>query len=245
MRIALVVAAALLGPATAHASGGGIPVANWGGNGATAPGRAFTYIVLPSGRGSLVQAVHREGGAVDRWKHLPRRYGAPVAAYDGAMTGLSADGRVLVLAEIPAVYPVRRTRLLVLRATNFEELGRFSLPGPYTVTAISPHGRYVYLRRLTAPNRDPLRSELVVLDRAEPGAPRAIAGELTARPSARVSDGRWAYTLFQRDRSWVEGLDTVTQATRRWEVPGLRGNDLVKPRLDGELLHVGTLTLRP
>ncbi|MBE2319237.1 hypothetical protein DVA67_024890 [Solirubrobacter sp. CPCC 204708] len=235
--LALLVAL-LLVPAP-HASGGGIPSAAWGGAGASAPGGKLTYIVLPSGRGSLVQAVHRDGGSVDLWKQLPRRYGVPMAAYDGTMTGLSADGRVLVLAEVPGVFPVRRTRLLVLRTRGFRELERFSLSGHYAVVAISPHGRYVYLRRLTAPTRNPLRTELVVLDRGEPGAPRPIGGESADIPSSSVSDGRWTYTLFQRDGSWVQGLDTVTQATRRWEVPGVPGNDLMRLRLENGSLHVG------
>lgn len=199
----------------AHASGGGIPSPNWGGKGATAPGRAFTYIALPSGRGSLVQASRRKGGAVDRWLHLRRRYGIPVAAYDGSMTGLSADGRVLVLAELPGVYPVRRTRLLILRATNFEELGRFSFPGQYVVTALSPHGRYVYLRRSTAPERDPLRTELTVLDRGNPGAPEVIASARSGTPIAYRSDGRWATTRFRGKPSWLERLDTVTRSVTR------------------------------
>ena len=78
-----------------------------------------------------------------------------------------------------------------------------------------------------------------MLDRGSPGAPRAITGVTSGLPASSVSDGRWTYTLFQRDGSWAEGLDTVTQATRRWEVPGLRGGNLVRLRLAGRTLRVG------
>lgn len=246
MRPVLLAAAglALLAPA-AFASGGGMS-ANWGGQGATAPGRAYTYVTLPTERGTLLAAVQRRTGEVDRWRHFKGRYGVPQVGYDGAMTGLSADGRVLVLAEIPRAFPIRRTRLLVLDPTRFHRLERFSFPGWHSVTAISPHGRYVYLQRYTAPLRDPSRSEVVVFDRGRPGAPRALSAPASGLPTARVSDGRWAYTLNQGDASWVQALDTVTQRVRRFEVPRLRGNDLVRLRLEGDRLHVGraaTLTV--
>ena len=56
MRLSLLVVALVLLPAGAHASGG-IMGGNWGGTGASAPGRAYTYIALPMDRGTLVQAV--------------------------------------------------------------------------------------------------------------------------------------------------------------------------------------------
>ncbi|MDA0181483.1 hypothetical protein OJ997_14355 [Solirubrobacter phytolaccae] len=243
MRLTLPLAAALLVPAVAHASGGGMS-ANWGGQGASAPGRVYTYVTLPTERGTLVAAVQRWSGEIDRWRHFSGRYGVPQVGYDGSMTGLSADGRVLVLTEIPRTFPIRRTRLLIMNPTRFHRIERFSFPGWYSVTAISPHGRYVYLQRYTAPSRDPSRSEVVVFDRGNPGAPEAISAPASGLPTARATDGRWAYTLNQGDASWVQALDTVTQRVRRFEVPRLRGNDLVRLRLNGNRLRVGkTVTL--
>jgi len=246
MRLLLLLAAvALVVPAVAFASGGGMS-ANWGGQGATAPGRAYTYVTLPTERGTLLAAVQRRSGEVDRWRHFKGRYGVPQVDYDGAMTGLSADGRVLVLMQVPRTFPIRRTRILILDPTRFHRIERFSFPGWYSVSAISPHGRYVYLQRYTAPRRDSTRSEVVVLDRGNPGAPEAISAPASGLPTSRVSDGRWAYTLNQGDASWVQALDTVTRRVRRFPVPQLRGNDLVRLRLDGDRLHVGkaaTLTV--
>ena len=245
MRVLLLVAATLVVPTVALASGGGMS-ANWGGQGATAPGRAYTYVTLPTERGTLLAAVQRRTGEIDRWRRFSRRYGVPQVAYDGSMTGLSADGRVLVLSELPRTYPIRRTRLLIMDPTRFRRIERFSFPGWYSASAISPHGRYVYLQRYTAPLRDPSRSEVVVLDRGNPGAPEPLSAPASGLPTSHVSDGRWAYTLNQGDASWVQALDTVTQRVRRFDVPRLRGNDLVRLRLDGDRLHVGkavTLTV--
>lgn len=241
MRLILLLAAALLAPAAAYASGGGMS-ANWGGQGATAPGRAYTYVTLPTERGTLVAAVQRRTGEVDRWRHFKRRYGVPQVGFDGAMTGLSADGRVLVLMEMPRTFPARRTRLLILDPTRFRRLERFNFPGWYSVSAISPHGRYVYLQRYTAPLRDPTRSEVVVLDRGDPGAPEPISAPASGLPTSHVSDGRWAYTLNQGEASWVQAIDTVTGRVRRFDVPRQRGNDIVRLRLDGDRLHVGDRT---
>ncbi len=234
----LLVAVALLVPAAAHASGGGLG-STWGGQGATAPGRAFTYVALPSGKGALIGAVQRRGGEVARWRHLPRQYAIPQAAYDGSTTGLSADGHVLVLLEIQARFPIRRTRVLVLDATTLATIERFSFPGRYGVCALSPHGRYVYLRRSTAPLRDPSRSELVVLDRGRPGAPVPITRPASAYPMAHVSDGRHAFTYFQGTAAnWVQALDTVTRRIRRYDAPRMPTEEL-DLRLDGDRLHVG------
>src|SRR3954467_2202533 len=106
MRTALVVTAAALlaAPATASAAGGGL-FPSYGGVGASAPGSPFTYVAVQAKGGSVIQAVRRNGGAVDRWRELPSGYGTAMVAYDGSMTGLSADGRTLVLVNIGNNYP--------------------------------------------------------------------------------------------------------------------------------------------
>ena len=180
MRIALFVVALWLMPAAAVASGG-MMGGSWGGTGASAPGRAYTYVALPMDRGTLIQAVRRDGGRVDRWKHLNRRLGVPQVALDGAMTGLSADGHVLVLSEVQAYLPIGWARLQVLDATTFRSLGRFGFPGRYTVAAISPHGRYVYLRRYPSPYEAPAT---VRAHGARPRPPAARPGASQAQRPA-------------------------------------------------------------
>src|SRR5690349_10054992 len=113
MRRALtVLALVLLAPASAQGSGG--LTANFGGPGATRPGELHTYVTVARGRISLLQAINRESGAIDRSRRLPGLFGAPQVTQEGDKTGLSWDRRTLVLSDVPHVYPVRETHLLVL-----------------------------------------------------------------------------------------------------------------------------------
>jgi MYXO-CTERM domain-containing protein len=242
--------AALLAPATASASGGGLS-ATFGGAGATAPGRPLTYIAVPAGNRTVIQGVHRDGGAVDRWRELPGVYGVPAVAYDGSTTGLSANGKTLVLSESPRTYPPRRTRLLVLSASNFKTKARVSLPGYSSIDAISPDGRWVYLTRYTAPVRDITKYEVVAYDLQNPGAPEPVVDpeepdeQMGGIPFSRVvsPDGRWAYTLYDAEEPFVHALDTAGRIAKCIDLPQLAGKDIssAKLRLDGGTLHVGSL----
>src|SRR3954470_21565218 len=164
MRTALLVtAAALLMPATASAAGGGL-FPSYGGVGASAPGSPFTYVAVQAKGSSVIQAVHREGGAVDRWRELPAGYGTAMVAIDGSMTGLSADGRTLVLVNIGKNYPPTTTKLLVLNAGNFKTKAKASLPGFSSLDAVSPDGRWAYLVHYTEPARNPAAYEVRAYD---------------------------------------------------------------------------------
>ena len=116
-----------------------------------------------------------------------RSYGVPVAAYDGSSTtGLSADERTLVLSEVSNDYPPKRSRMVVLNPFDLRPRSRLSLPGAYTVHALSPDGRFIYLIRYPEPIRDIDRHELTVYDLENPGAPELDRGARSARRS-RVS----------------------------------------------------------
>src|SRR5690349_2081572 len=132
MRLALTIAAglALLVPASAHAAAGGL-TANFGGEGATRPDAVHTYVTLARGRSSLLQAIDRDNGAVARSRLLPGLFGAPQVTRDGGKTGLSWDEQTLVLSDVPHVYPVRETHLLVLDAPSLKTLQRIDLNGWY------------------------------------------------------------------------------------------------------------------
>src|SRR4051794_19677023 len=110
----------LLGlPGAAPGAGGPVSPIQ-GGAGASAPGGDVTYVAIGVRGGTLVQRVRRAGGAVDGWRVLPGSYGVPGVAYDGSATGLSADGRTLVLAANQRRYPPRTTRLAVLDAAHLK-----------------------------------------------------------------------------------------------------------------------------
>jgi hypothetical protein len=251
MRTALVVTAAALlaAPASAFASGGGL-FPSYGGVGATAPGSPFTYVAVQAKGGSVIQAVHRDGGAVDRWRALPAGYGTAMVAYDGSMTGLSADGRTLVLVGIDNHYPPKTTKLLVLNASTFTTKAKASLPGFSSLDAVSPDGRWAYLVHYTAPARNPEAYEVRAYDlttgKLAPDPvidPREPDEDMVGTPMTRVTsaDGRWAYTLYQAEEPFVHALDTVGRTAVCIDLPQLAGQDLsvTKLRLSGDALRVG------
>src|SRR5690349_4378126 len=157
-------AVALLAPAAAHAAGGGLS-ATYGGQGATNPDGTFSYVAVPAGRDSVIQKLRDNG--VEQWRTIKGRFGLPQVTYAGTKTGLSADGSTLVLSEIAGVYPVRRTRLLVLDAHSLKTEQRITLRGFYSVDAVSPDGRHIYLVHYTKPLRDPNAYEVVAYDRRD------------------------------------------------------------------------------
>src|SRR5689334_5376324 len=100
MRRLLVIGCCGLGmavPTVAQAAGGPVPPVV-GGAGVSTPGGPFGYVAIRTGGGTLVERVRRADGSVRRSVWLRERLGVPGAAFDGATTGLSADGRTLVLA---------------------------------------------------------------------------------------------------------------------------------------------------
>jgi len=139
----------LVAPPSAAAAGGPVPPLQ-GGAGVSLPGRDVNYVALAAGRKTVVARVRRAGGIVERSRLLPGSFGIPGAAYDGSGTGLSADGRMLVLAGAISRYPVARTRLLVLDARRLRARARIVLPGAFAVDAISPTGRWLYLIHYTS-----------------------------------------------------------------------------------------------
>jgi len=136
----------LAAPPSAAAAGGPVPPLQ-GGAGVSLPGSGVNYVALAAGRDTVVARVRRAGGTVERSRLLPGSFGIPGVAYDGSSTGLSADGRTLVLAGTIGRYPVARTRLVVLDARHLRARARIALPGYFAVDAISPTGRWLYRGR--------------------------------------------------------------------------------------------------
>ena len=96
----------LVAPGRALAVGGPIPPVV-GGAGVTETSGPFKFIALASGNGTLVERVRRDGARVDGRRLLRGQFGVPGAALDGTTTGLSADGRTLVLADSSNLPPNR------------------------------------------------------------------------------------------------------------------------------------------
>jgi hypothetical protein len=211
-----------------------------GGPGVGVPGGAVNYVAVGVGRRTLVEQVLRPGGGIGRTRLIGGRYGVPGVAYDNATTGLSADGRTLVLAAVLDRFPVRRTRLAVLDARRLRAVRRIALPGWYTVDAIAPDGRALYLIHYL--RQDAARYEVRALDlaagRLVPAPvvdPREPGEKMQGLPMTRATsaDGRFAYTLYERPHGapFIHALDTVRGSAACIDLPSLSGADLSAARL--------------
>jgi MYXO-CTERM domain-containing protein len=217
--------------------------ANFGGEGATRPGELHTYVTVARGTVSEVQAINRRSGAVDRRSLLPGLFGAPQVSRDGAKTGLSVDGRTLVLSDVPHVNPVRDTHLLVLDARRLRVLQRIDLDGWYSVCALSPDGATLYLVRYL---RD--AAEVIAYDRTDRSQTTLARVPGSALSRATSPDGRIEYTLYGGAQPFVQALDTERASVERFGLPQLIREDLsgAQLRLSDGTLQIGDLaTLDP
>jgi hypothetical protein len=242
VRTALATAVALLLLALllprASAAGGPVAGADAGGNGVVAAGDDTTRIVTSwAGRGTLVQRIARNGGVVERSRYLKKPFIVAAAAGDLAGTGLSADGRTLVLTKQRYRFPIRRSEFLVLDGRTLKPRDTLQLRGDFTLDAISPDGKLLYLVKYTSPKditkyevraydmlaRQLLRDTVVARDAAGKGE------EMSGSPLARTmsTDGRWAYTLYDGNGShpFVHALDTQQAKAVCVDLDDLAGRD--------------------
>jgi hypothetical protein len=222
-----------------------------GGAGVSAPRGAFNYVALTVGRHTLLERVRRAGAAVEDTRLLSGNLAVPGATAAGDGTGLSADGRTLVLTDIASAYSGRRTLLTVLDARRLRVRARIALRGHLAVDAISPDGRWLYLLHYRQAT-DPLRYEVRAYDLrtgrmlAKPIVdPREPDEKMLGIPMARATspDGRWVYTLYQRPEGspFVHALDTSGRTAACIDLPMFAAADGLGLRLsrDGRTLHVG------
>jgi hypothetical protein len=241
MRRTLLIAAGWLWlltvPAGAMADGGPATV-SLGGSGVTVTGDPYNYVAMPVGDSTVVERVGRTPLAVDGGTILAGAFGVPTAATDATTTGLSADGRTLVLADTMNSYGIRTSTLLVLGTGSLQVRERVRLPGFYAVDAVSPTGRWLYLThyrsRLIYEVRvyDLVKRRLLprpLVDPREPGE-KMVGVPVTRTVSA---DGRWTYTLYDRGTRtpFVHALDTAGRRAFCIELPALRGVDTYSLRL--------------
>lgn len=235
---ALLLWTGLIVPEGASAAGGPIPPAQ--GSYIGVPGSPYRYVAVGAGRDTIVEVQHAGAGAPVSALRLSGRYGIPGVDYSGATTGLSADGRTLVLAELPQSTPPRTTRLVVLDTRRVAVRIRLALPGWSTVDAISPNGRWLYL--IHYPSSDISRYEVRAYDlvarRLLPKRvvdPRERGEAMTGFPVGRVmsGDGRWAYTLYLRPSGvpFIHALDTAGLRAVCVDLPSLGNADMTTVHL--------------
>jgi hypothetical protein len=229
---------ALLAPVpVAGAAGGPVVGMDAGMRGTTAPGagvRFFTAPTLgktvgpPRGRTvdrTLVMRVARDGGRVENYRYLRGTLTIPSVAYDYSTTGLSADGRALVLAK-PRVVPFQhQSTFAVLDAKTLAPERIVRLRGDFSLDGVSPDGRRIYLIHYTLVHGNPGSYEVRAFDLSR-GAldpkpivdPREPDEQMQGTPITRATsaDGRWAYTLYAGDSGtpFLHALDTKAGSAR-------------------------------
>jgi hypothetical protein len=235
----LLVMGAIATTAGAAADGGGpSPGVEWGWRGVVSPNGQVRYVAIPSSRDTVVAAVRVHGGRVLRWTSIPGTYGVPRVTLFGAPSGLSRDGKTLVLASQSAApghnlqtrFAVLNTRTLQLQpATSLRARPVIILRGSFSFDAVSPDGSTLYLIQYTSAqdyNRYRVRAYDIAQEQLVPGAivdkrepDEAMAGSPVDR--ATTAGGRWAYTLYARqgDAPFVHALDTVKREAYCIDLP--------------------------
>lgn len=222
MRRFLVLAlAAAVTAGGAHANGSPYSpglVYGWSGVGDEGSGVRFVAFGMP--KSTIVAAVRARDGHVLHSKVVRGSYGVPLVTYDGTSGGLSGDGKSLALASY-GPYPGQagKTHFVLLSTRTLDVLRQVALRGSWSYDAISPDGSMLYLvEHISAgPNaRYRVRSYDLKARRLIPGAivdrlenESIMDGQPVTR--ATSSDGRWAYTLYAREKHepFVHALDTV------------------------------------
>lgn len=218
---ALVLAAAAVTAGGANANGSPYSpglVYGWSGVGAQSSGVRFVAFGMP--RSTIVAAVRARDGHVLQSNVVRGSYGVPLVSYDGTSGGLSGDGKSLALASYgPFPGQAGKTRFVLLSTRTLDVLREVLLSGSWSFDAISPDGSMLYLVEHISAGSKPryrVRSYDLKARRLIPGAivdrlenESVMDGQPVTR--AASSDGRWAYTLYAREKHepFVHALDTV------------------------------------
>jgi hypothetical protein len=159
-------------------------------------------------------------GSVLKFRTLPGAWGIPLVAFDGSTGGLSAYGRILVLAQPPIGRMRHVSRFPVLETTHLRLVDLVTLEGSFSFDAVSPDGATLYL--IEHVNRKDVaeyqvRAYDLEQDRLLPYVirdHRSNQVEMYGYPMSRATsgDGRWVYTLYQGSHhSFVHALDTMAR----------------------------------
>lgn len=202
------------------------------GAGLTSPDGKLRYFALASGSQTLLEAVNVRGGTLVTETWLRGQFAIPAIAW--TPTGLTADGKTLVVATYPWLR--RGATFVVLRAPDLERKRVVRLRGSWAYDAISPDGGTLYLIQSLA-SRDSARYLVRAYDlRLGRLLTRAIAdreerGPMTGSPVTRATTrpGEWAYTLYAKANgtAFVHALDTVHRRAVCVDLPLLHATDWI------------------
>jgi hypothetical protein len=224
-----------------------------GGAGIAGPSGNVRYVTRLAGWATKVIAIGHDGGTL-RSTSVPGRWGLQAATLAGDATGLSGDGRLLVLTSPTRGESLAVSTFVLVRTPALEKMGTIRLRGDFTVDALSPNGNTLYLiQHLTAsdtsryqvraydvPARKLLRQ--VVADKRQAGW--TMRGYPNAR--AATSDGSRVYTLYSNGSNYpfIHALDTVGKTAvcvglpLSWTDPNILNGVILTLRRDGRTLTV-------
>ena len=233
--VAILSAAAVTCAVAVGAQADGLPVVgvDVGASGVTAPGGGPRYVTVAAGTKTVVAAVDPRGGRILDSRLLGGTFTIPAVAYDGSASGLSADGRTLVLIQPRGSFPRAETGFVLLSTRQLRPIARVRLRGDFSFDAISPRGRLMYLIEYNVPT-DPTRYLVRAFDLqsrrllAEPVVdPREHTEKMRGSPVTRATstDGRVAYTLYDGagGTPFVHALDTSRRTARCIDLAMLTG----------------------
>jgi hypothetical protein len=213
-----------------------------GSSGVVSRDGASRFLTLAVGaHHTVIQRLKLPGGQVGRYRTLAGQWSIPLVAYDGSGSGLSADGRALVLIRNRARFPQSQTHLAIVDPVRLNIKRQLTLRGDFSFDAISPDGSTVYL--INYLSRDPSdyavrafdvgRGRLVPAPIVDPHEPDE---QMRGFPVTRAvsPDGRWAYTLYDGggQHPFVHALDTSGRTARCIDIDAIAGRqDLFSLRL--------------
>jgi len=216
--LALAVAVTTAAVLPSAATGDGPPAQGIDASPVSAPGGGVEYVTKRAGpRATLLVARERGGERGVGKVRLAGTFSVPAVAYDGSASGLSADGRTLVLIRPRRRFPRAATTFAVLDAKRLRLRRVLRLRGDFSFDAISPDGALMYLIQYLSrrdPNRYAVRAYDLRARRLLPEPivdPREKSEPMNGLPVTRATspDGRWAYTLYDSaEHPFIHALDT-------------------------------------
>jgi hypothetical protein len=221
-RIAALSTFLLLALAPSALADGGTLGAMQGWTGVTTLSGQLRYVTFGTGIGSTpLAAISTRDGRVFQYATLPGDWGIPQVTQGGTAAGLFRRGSTLVLADASLQRtPLRRwTRFAFVNTKNLAVRGTIALRGDFAFDALSPGGTSLFLiqhvsqsdfSRYLVRVYDLQRNRLLagaIADRSQRGW--VMRGYPVSRTAS--TDGRWVYTLYQRDTNYpfIHALDTM------------------------------------
>jgi hypothetical protein len=230
--LAAAVSMAVLG-GTTHAAGGPLFNNSGGLRGILAP-TGYRYVTIDE-RNTVLLVRIAPDLHVAAERPLPGRYTIPAVAMDRTTSGLSADGKTLVLVQPRFRFGRSHTRFLIVSLPGMHVRQAVTLRGDFTFDAMAPDASVLHFIQYQS-KRDPTRYQVrafdteggtlvrgAIVDKSEPGE------EMRGYPISRVTsaDGRLAYTLYDGggQTPFVHVLDTVAGEAHCVDLDELAGSD--------------------